>query len=271
MERKIAMYGYSILNIPATFLHELSHLIVALLLGLKVKKFKVNLFPEVRGNILFLGCVQSTSNRNSFIRNAIVSMSPLLLILLAGYIYFSDVVLLNKWITFFVIVFLVLGGIPSLYDLEVFFNSLRNIRLKPILAALVVFFVLVGVSSAENNKNQITYIKVGILDYYFAKEGDTLQSIAKKYNLPVKLLMYVNKEIKNPNEKIKPNQKIKIPRYMTYYHIVKKGETMYSIARKYGISPKNLIQLNKKNKLIKNPDLIKVGQWILIYEIKRKN
>lgn len=44
------------------------------------------------------------------------------------------------------------------------------------------------------------------------------------------------------------------------YHIVKKGDTLYSIAKKYNVSVQHLVSLNG----IKNPNLISIGQKIYI-------
>ncbi len=44
------------------------------------------------------------------------------------------------------------------------------------------------------------------------------------------------------------------------YHIVKKGETLYSIARKYNISPKSLIKYNR----LSNPKKIEIRQRIYL-------
>ena len=48
-------------------------------------------------------------------------------------------------------------------------------------------------------------------------------------------------------------------------HTVKAGETLYSIAREYGISPKKLAEING----LKNPDKITVGRELLILFPKR--
>ncbi|MEW6087586.1 MAG: M23 family metallopeptidase [bacterium] len=49
------------------------------------------------------------------------------------------------------------------------------------------------------------------------------------------------------------------------YHIVKKGDTLYSIARRYNIPPKSLIQYNR----IQNPKNIEIGQKIYLPSWKK--
>lgn len=94
---------------------------------------------------------------------------------------------------------------------------------------------------------------------YIVKKGDTLSSIAKKYNTTYQKLAEYN-NIKNPNV-ISVGQKIKIPNQKkTITHIVKKGETLSAIASKY----KTTYQKIAKDNNIKNPNVISVGQKLVI-------
>lgn len=100
---------------------------------------------------------------------------------------------------------------------------------------------------------------------YTVRKGDTLWEIAQKYKTTVNELVRLNK-IKNPNL-IFPGQKLKIPGKMSanksasaQYYTVKKGDTLWGIAKKYGTTVNKLVSLNN----IKNPDLIFPGQKIRI-------
>lgn len=96
---------------------------------------------------------------------------------------------------------------------------------------------------------------------YIVNKGDTLSGIASKYETNYQKLAEYNK-IKNPNV-ISVGQKIKIPtsiKTQEIVYIVKKDDTLSSIAKKYNTSVSKLVQLNK----IKNPNLIMVGQKIKI-------
>ncbi|SHK20003.1 LysM peptidoglycan-binding domain-containing protein [Thermocrinis minervae] len=110
--------------------------------------------------------------------------------------------------------------------------------------------------------------------YYVVKEGDTLEKIAKNQGVSIKDVMKANKGI-NP-ARLKPGTKICIPsseahkktklkkegkkeeeRYAIY--VVRKGDTIESIAESFGVSPKELIRVNK----LKSRKLV-VGQQIKI-------
>ncbi len=107
----------------------------------------------------------------------------------------------------------------------------------------------------ENTSNIINYV---------VKKGDTLSEIASKYNTTYQALASYN-DISDP-DKIYPGQIIKIPsdssiKPTTY--IVKKGDTLSSIASKYGTTWQKLYEKNKK--VIGNdPDKIYPGQVLTI-------
>ena len=81
------------------------------------------------------------------------------------------------------------------------------------------------------------------IDVYTVNEGDTLYSIAEKYDLPVSLLMKVN-DIDNPyNLKIgtrlcipgTEEQLPQAPEQCQKTHTVKAGDTLYLIAKMHNI------------------------------------
>lgn len=104
---------------------------------------------------------------------------------------------------------------------------------------------------------------------YTVERGNTLFQISRAYNVTVESLVELN-NISNPNL-IYPGEKIKIkgsdsdflnPMTNTNdeYYIVKSGDTLYSIARMYGITVTQILQNNS----ISNPNLIFPGQRIRI-------
>lgn len=90
------------------------------------------------------------------------------------------------------------------------------------------------------------------IDVYTVSEGDTLYSIAEKYDLPVSLLMKVNC-IENPyNLQIGtriciPGTEDQLPRppqTCTRKHTVVPGDTLYLIAKKHAIKLDALMRAN---------------------------
>lgn len=90
------------------------------------------------------------------------------------------------------------------------------------------------------------------IDVYTISEGDTLYSIAEKYDLPVSLLMKVN-GIDNPyNLRIGtrlciPGTEDQLPQPPVQCHkthTVVPGDTLYLIARKHGIKLDSLMRAN---------------------------
>ena len=87
-------------------------------------------------------------------------------------------------------------------------------------------------------------------DYYVVKKGDSLWSIAKKYNMTVDELKSIN-NLKSNLLSINQRLKIKESDDNQNIYIVKKGDTLYKIANMYGTTVDNLKALNnlKSNNL----------------------
>jgi LysM repeat protein len=89
---------------------------------------------------------------------------------------------------------------------------------------------------------------------YTVISGDTLYSIARKYNTTVnELISYNNLS----STALSLGQKIKIP--IEFVYTVKKGDTLYSIAQNYNTTVDNI---KKKNNLTSNS--LSIGQLLLI-------
>ncbi len=112
---------------------------------------------------------------------------------------------------------------------------------------------------------------------YTVQAGDTLWAIARKYNCSITEIVAANSDrIKNPN-RIHVGWQLKIPQSgapitggtpdavlpenkKSGIYIVRQGDTLWKIARKYGCSVAEIISLNRE--LIRNPALIYSG-WEL--------
>lgn len=120
-------------------------------------------------------------------------------------------------------------------------------------------------------KNTTSYLT------YTVQAGDTLWAIARKYNCSITEIVAANSDrIKNPN-RIHAGWQLKIPKSgapvsgstpdavlpenkKSGRYIVRQGDTLWKIARKYGCSVAEIISLNRE--LIRNPALIYSG-WEL--------
>lgn len=117
---------------------------------------------------------------------------------------------------------------------------------------------------AEKGLNGINKEQPSTVINYVVKKGDTLSGIAKEYNTTYQKLALDN-NISNPNL-IYPGQIIKIYETSTINpttYVVKKGDTLSSIAEKYNTTWQVIYNKNK-NVIGENPDIIKPGQVLII-------
>ena len=99
---------------------------------------------------------------------------------------------------------------------------------------------------------------------YTVKKGDTLISIAAKYNTTWQKIYELNKDVigNNPNL-IYPGQVLIIPNTDVTTYTVKKGDTLISIAAKYNTTWQKIYEKNK-DVIGSNPNLIYPGQVLVI-------
>ena len=102
--------------------------------------------------------------------------------------------------------------------------------------------------------------------YIRVNRGETLSGIAIKYNTSYQYLARIN-SIANPNL-IYVGQELKVPVLADYnihdtshrLYIVRSGNTLTQIAREYGVTIENIVELNG----IANPNLIYIGETLRI-------
>ena len=106
--------------------------------------------------------------------------------------------------------------------------------------------------------------------YYTVKRGDTLSAIALLYGTTVEEIVQIN-GIKNVNL-IYPGQVLRITTNSNNhgsetnstgktYYTIKRGDTLWEISRRYGVSVQNIVRWNN----IQNPNLIYPGQRLILY------
>lgn len=93
---------------------------------------------------------------------------------------------------------------------------------------------------------------------YKVKKGDTLYGIAQKYNTTVDELKSLNNLTSNT---LSIGQELKIPGNKTEYvtYTVKKGDTLYSIAREFGTTVSAITELNNLSTTV-----LSIGQKLLL-------
>ncbi|MGB0836590.1 MAG: LysM peptidoglycan-binding domain-containing protein [Flavobacteriaceae bacterium] len=158
-----------------------------------------------------------------------------------------------------------LYGISKMYDLTVEdlkkMNKLKSNDLE-IGQALRVEGKKSSSSSKKETKQTASKSPIKYKNgWHTVQKGETLYSISRQYGMTVEDLKKVNKLKSNEltiGMNLKVNEKVQSKKSANT-HTVKKGETLYSISRQYGISVE---ALKKKNKLKSNE--ISIGQELEI-------
>jgi membrane-bound lytic murein transglycosylase D len=99
---------------------------------------------------------------------------------------------------------------------------------------------------------------------YTVRKGDTLGKLASEFNTTISEIKRLN-GLKNPH-KISVGQKLKIPTAslgsggLFKEHLVKRGENLSYLAKKYGVSVSAIVSVNN----LSNKHVLKIGQRLLI-------
>ncbi len=88
------------------------------------------------------------------------------------------------------------------------------------------------------------------------RKGDTLYSIARSNDVPIREVIEINRL--RPPYTLKIGQTIKLPR--AKYHIVAKGDTLYNISKRYNVDMATLSRTNN----LRSPFTLKIGQKLLM-------
>ena len=98
-----------------------------------------------------------------------------------------------------------------------------------------------------------------VSDYYIVQKGDTLYSISRKFNIPVDTLKQINNLTSNT---ISIGQKLYLQEQNNNdydIYLVQKGDSLYSISRKYNIPVNELIEINNLTNLT-----LQINQQLLV-------
>lgn len=127
------------------------------------------------------------------------------------------------------------------------------------LVFLLIPFIL---GACANEAKIFNYTLWGGTSYYnrgtnvTVQKGDTLYSIANRYDVPLRSLIETNRL--SPPYTLRIGQTLRLPQ--SRYHIVQKGDTLYSISRQYNV---DMPKLSAENKL-SAPFTLHLGQRLVI-------
>lgn len=104
---------------------------------------------------------------------------------------------------------------------------------------------------------------------HVVKKGDTLYLLSKKYNVELDKIIAANPQLSDPN-KIDVGMKIKIPsgsmpvhtpHNIAFKHKVKQGDSLFKIAKAFGVPLADMI---KANIHLKNPNVLMTGDVVFV-------
>jgi len=101
----------------------------------------------------------------------------------------------------------------------------------------------------------------GVTEYQVA-EGDTVSSIAQEFGISLDTIRWAN-NLKSIDD-IKPGQILRILPTSGVLHSVRRGETVYSIAKIYGISPQPIVDFPFNTFINDETFALAVGQELII-------
>ncbi|SCY27430.1 SafA/ExsA family spore coat assembly protein [Alkaliphilus peptidifermentans] len=106
---------------------------------------------------------------------------------------------------------------------------------------------------------------------YTVRPGDTMFRIANEYGISLQQLIQANPQVTNPNI-ITPGQRLCVPTEISppplpefckdgTIYIVQRGDSMFNIARRFGVTLQRLIAANPQ---IPDPNVLEIGQRICV-------
>lgn len=148
---------------------------------------------------------------------------------------------------------------PNEFWLEPEIVLVEKTYLKPLLPPALIFSKTFAVKNEEvpADEENLSSEEKGIIEY-FVKEGETLSSLAQKFNLSLNTILWANNL--NKNAVLKPGQKLIILPVDGLIHQVKKGDTLSEIAILYKAKIEDIISYND----LESADDIFIGEILII-------
>ncbi|MCR8846269.1 LysM peptidoglycan-binding domain-containing protein [Paenibacillus sp. SC116] len=103
---------------------------------------------------------------------------------------------------------------------------------------------------------------------HIIKKGETLYALSKKYGVSLDQLIALNPQLADPNQ-VQVGMKIRVPSTpvstggyeIVHKHVVKEGDTLWKLAKAWGLPLQALIAANPQ---LKNPNVLLIGQVVNI-------
>ena len=127
---------------------------------------------------------------------------------------------------------------------------------------LLILVVILMIGACSSDTKIFGYTIWGGPDYSThpssvrVKKGDTLYSISRAHDVPIREVVEINNL--RPPYTLKIGQTIKLPK--AKYHIVAKGDTLYNISKRYNVDMATLSRTNN----LRAPFTLKIGQKLLM-------
>ncbi len=179
---------------------------------------------------------------------------------LAGFFYKKRGKYARPFLHFFIITlsFLVIAIGPVILEKE---DSHQRLKLINILSSLKFKDMSFYTVQAEEVKKY----RGGEIIVHFVQEGEDLDLISKRYNLKINTLLWENNL--RLNAKVKIGQEIRILPLDGVRHRVVKGETIYTIGKKYGLEEAQIqmiIDYPFNNFLNEENFALVIGQYLMV-------
>lgn len=129
---------------------------------------------------------------------------------------------------------------------------------RPLILWLLPILMLLGACSGNRIPllNYNTWWGRETPDTVTVQKGDTLYSIARRYDVPLREVIETN--YLRPPYSLRIGQVLRMP--SARYHVVEKGDTLYNISKRYNVDMSSLSRTND----IEAPYALKIGQKLLL-------
>ncbi|MEG2311290.1 MAG: LysM peptidoglycan-binding domain-containing protein [Bacilli bacterium] len=118
-----------------------------------------------------------------------------------------------------------------------------------------------NINNIMNGQNIVVpFVEKGIYEAYLVQKGDSIYSIAQRYNIDIDDLLAINGL--NKNDYIYPNQQLMVPRQNVIIYVTKPNDSIQKIINKFQVTPTDLLEQNSQ--------IVLIPQQVITYAKKEK-